>query len=209
MPRSSPAHAAEVRQRILDGADRAFRNEGFRGASLPDIALEAGVSVGLIYRYFPSKEELFLTVCQSRTDAQLNELASALAGIPDPRQRLATAIGTFVTSLTDEHWGPIIVHAWAEADRNPRLRDMLIRLFDQQRGFAAMFIREAIARHEAPPDLDVESLSLAAAILLDGAIAYQAERGSGFDAEAVSRALTDLLGTPLRGPHNQQASNVG
>jgi hypothetical protein len=30
-----------------------------------------------------------------------------------------------------------VIHAWAEADRNPRLRDMLDRLFEQQRGLAA------------------------------------------------------------------------
>ena len=84
MPRTTAAHAAEVRQRILDGADRAFRASGFRGASIPRIAAEAGVSVGLIYRYFPSKEELFLSVCQARTDAQLNELSASLSAIPDP-----------------------------------------------------------------------------------------------------------------------------
>ena len=198
MPRTSPEHTAEVRQRILDGADRAFAAEGFRGASIPDIAAQASVSVGLIYRYFPSKEELFLSVCQARTDAQLNELAAGLARIHDPRERLHAAITTFVESLRDEHWSPIIVHAWAEADRNPRLRDMLIRLFDQQRGFAAMFIREAMARGEASPELDVESLSLAAGLLLHGAIAYHAERGPRFDSEAVTQALTGLLGLPLR-----------
>src|ERR671939_646172 len=94
LPRISPAHAAEVRQRILEGADRAFGAHGFRGASIPEIASEAGVSVGLIYRYFPSKEELFLSVCQARTDSQLDELATVLAEIADPLERLHAAITT-------------------------------------------------------------------------------------------------------------------
>lgn len=198
MPRTSPAHLAQVREQILDGADRAFRTSGFRGTTIPDIAGEAGVSVGLIYRYFPSKEELFLSVCQAKTEQQLDELAVALAGIADPVDRLRLAVDTFVTSLVEEGWGAIVVQAWAEADNNPRLRDLLNRLFDQERGFAAMFIREAIARGEAPTDLDVESLSLAAGMLLNGAIAHQAERGPRFDGEAVARALTIVLGQPLR-----------
>lgn len=198
MPRSSPAHAAEVRDRILDGADRAFRASGFRGTTIPDIAAQAGVSVGLIYRYFASKEELFLSVCQGRTERQLDELAVSLAGIADPVDRLRMAVDTFVRSLVDEGWGAIVVQAWAEADHNPRLRDLLNRLFDQERGFAAMFVREAIARGEAAPELDVEAVSLAAALLLDGAIAHQAERGPRFDAEAVGRALTTVLGMPLQ-----------
>ncbi len=191
-------HAAEMRRRIMDGAKRAFTASGFRGTSVPEIAAEAGVSVGLIYRYFPSKEELFLSVCQASTEAQLNELASGLALIEDPRERLRSVVSLFVSSLTDEDWGAIVIHALAEADRNPRLRDMLQRLFDQQRGFAATFIREAIARGEAPTDLDVNALSLGAAMLLHGAIIHHAERASAFEPELVERAITMLLGSGLR-----------
>jgi len=198
MPRSSASHAARVREQILEGADRAFRASGFRGTSMPVIAAAAGVSVGLIYRYFPGKQELFLSVCQLRTDQQLDELAAMLAAIPNPEDRLRAALDTFVRSLVEEGWGAIVVHAWAEADRNPRLRDMLTRLFEQQRGFAAMFIREAIARGEAPGDLDIEALALGTELLLQGAIAHQAERGTAFDPGAVQRAMTVVLGQHLR-----------
>jgi AcrR family transcriptional regulator len=198
IPRETPAqHAAAMRGRILDGASRAFAASGFHGTVMPAIAAEAGVSVGLIYRYFPSKEELFLAVCARETDAKLDELAGTLGRIPDPAARLGAAIDQFIASL-EGSWGTIIVHAWAEADRNPRVRDMLQRLFDQQRGFAALFVREAMARGEAPPDLDVEAVSLAAGLLLHGAIAYQAERGNAFDGNAVGRAITTVLGAPLR-----------
>jgi len=191
------AHATETRERIMAGAQHAFATSGYRGTSVPAIARQAGVSVGLIYRYFSSKEELFLSVCQQSSEAQLNELAALLAQIQDPRARLRAAVDQFVNSLTDEGWGAIMVHAWAEADRNPRLRDLLVRVFEQHRGFSAMFIREAIARGEAPPATDVESLALAAALLLHGAIAHQAERGPNFDAEAVARAISTALGQQL------------
>lgn len=198
-PRETPAeHAAAVRERILEGAGRAFAAQGFR-ANVPAIAAEAGVSVGLIYRYFPSKEELFLAVCSQQTDAKLDELARTLAGIPDPRARLEAAVNVFVSSLEEESWGAIVVHAWAEADRNPRVRDLLQRMFDQERGFAAMFIREAIARGEADAAIDVEGVSLATGMLLLGAIAYQAERGSAFDPLPVTRAITTVLGAQLQG----------
>jgi AcrR family transcriptional regulator len=186
-----------MRERILDGAGRAFKASGFRATAVPAIAAEAGVSVGLIYRYFPSKEELFLAVCASETEATLDELAASLGQIADPRERLEAAVGQFVTSL-EEGWGAIVIHAWAEADRNPRVRDMLRRVFDQQRGFAAMFIREAIARGEAPADIDTEAVSLAAGLLLHGSIAYQVERGTGFDPDSVRRAIVTVLGAQLR-----------
>ena len=199
MPRATTQHTAEVRQSILDGAHRAFQQSGYRGTSIPAIAREAGVSVGQIYRFFPGKQELFLGVCQERTDLKLNELAVQLSGISDPQERLRAAIHFFVVSLVEDGWGSIVINAQAEADRNPRLRDMLIRLSDQERGFAAMFIRELIARGEAPPELDVTSASLAVALLMHGAIAHQAERGAaGFDADAVERAIVTVLSWPIR-----------
>jgi AcrR family transcriptional regulator len=199
VPRATTQHTAEVRQQILDGAHRAFQRTGYRGTSIPAIAHEAGVSVGQIYRFFPGKQELFLGVCQEQTDLKLNELAVQLSAIPDPQERLRAAIHFFITSLVDDGWGSIVINAQAEADRNPHLRDMLIRLSDQERGFAALFIRELVARGEAPPDLDVPAASLAVALLLHGAIAHQAERGAtGFEPEAVERAIVTVLSWPIR-----------
>jgi len=198
VPRASSEHTAETRRRILDGAHHAFQRTGYRGTNIPAIAREAGVSVGQIYRFFPGKQELFLGVCQEQTDLKMNELAAQLSAIPDPQARLRAAIHFFVASL-DDGWGAIVINAQAEAEANPRLRDMLVRLSDQERGFAAMFIRELIARGEAPPDLDVASASLAAALLMHGAIAHQAERGAaGFDAEAVEEAIVTVLSWPIR-----------
>jgi AcrR family transcriptional regulator len=195
---STASAGTPMRERIMAGAKRAFMASGFRATSVPQIAAEAGVSVGLIYRYFPSKEELFLAVCQASTDAQLDELAAALSQIADPRERLASAIRLFVRSLIEEDWGAIVVHALAEADRNPRLRDMLQRLWEQDRGFAAMFIREGIARGEIAPDVDVDALSTGAALLLHGAIVHHAERGTAFDADLVERAIGTLFSSTLR-----------
>jgi AcrR family transcriptional regulator len=197
MPRTSVEHASEVRQRIIDGCYRAMLAGGYRGTSIPAIAAEAGVSVGLIYRYFPSKEELYLAVCEVATQAHLDELTSGLAEIDDPSDRLLAAVQRFIGSLTDEDWGPIVRHGWAEVDLNPRLGDLLRRRCDQIRGFSAMFIREAIARGEVARDVDVESLSLAAAMLLDGAIAHHAELGDDFDPDAATKAIIGLLSAPL------------
>ena len=149
MPKSDPAHASEMRHRILDGAHAAMLARGYRGATMPAIAQEAGVSVGLLYRYFSSKEELYLDMCEAVTQAQLDELAVQFAEIGDPRERLTRAVELFVQGLEKEGWGALVVAGWAEADVKPALRDLLRRRCDQLRAFAAMFVREAIAR--GPP----------------------------------------------------------
>jgi AcrR family transcriptional regulator len=198
MPRTNAAHATEMRQRILDGAHRAMLAGGYRGTTMPAIAAEADVSVGLLYRYFDSKEELYLAMCEGVTQAQLDELAAHLGSIADPRERLAAAIRHFVESLEADHWGAIVTTGWAEADVNPALRDMLRRRCDQIRAFAAMFLREAVARGEVEPEVDVEELSLAATMLMDGVIAHQAEMGDRFDPPLVERSVISLIGRTLR-----------
>ena len=192
-------HASEMRQRILEGAHRAMLAGGYRGTTMPTIAAAADVSVGLLYRYFSGKEELYLAMCEAVTQAQLDELAVQMSQIADPRERLASAVRYFVDSLEAERWGAIVTTGWAEADIKPALRDMLRRRCDQIRAFAAMFLREAIARGEADPDLDVEELSLATTMLMDGVIAHQVEMGDRFDPDLVRRSVIALAGT-LLGP---------
>jgi AcrR family transcriptional regulator len=198
MPRTSAAHATEMRQRILDGAHRAMLAGGYRGTTMPAIAAEADVSVGLLYRYFDSKEELYLAMCEWVTQAQLDELAAQMGQIADPRQRLARAVGHFVESLEAERWGAIITTGWAEADVNPALRDLLRRRCDQIRAFATMFLREAVARGEVEQEVDIEELSLAATMLMDGVVAHQAEMGDRFDPALVERSVIALIGRTLR-----------
>jgi AcrR family transcriptional regulator len=48
-----------TRAKVLDAATRVFTRRGFAAASMQDIANEADISVGLIYRHFKTKEELF------------------------------------------------------------------------------------------------------------------------------------------------------
>jgi AcrR family transcriptional regulator len=52
----------EKRKLILDAAVRVFARSGYHTSRVADIAEEAGVAHGLLYHYFPSKEEVLATV---------------------------------------------------------------------------------------------------------------------------------------------------
>ena len=88
------ADAQRNRARILEAAERVF---ALQGATVPidDVAREAGVGVGTIYRHFPTKEDLYQAVVISRVES-LVEQARALADADDA----ATAFFDFLRSYT-------------------------------------------------------------------------------------------------------------
>ncbi|HUY61090.1 MAG TPA: TetR/AcrR family transcriptional regulator [Candidatus Dormibacteraeota bacterium] len=197
--RLSPADARAlvVRERILDGAARAFAVTGYQGTTVPAIAAEARVSVGLLYRYFAGKAELFLALCERGLDTELEALAQTLGQIADPRERLERATRAAVEAPELGGASGLFLAALAEADRNPRLRQVLLRRVTLIRELTGRLLREAAARGELPLDLPLEPLVRAIPMLFDGAIVAAATEGPGLDLEAVVGAITGLLGEAL------------
>jgi len=59
VPASSPESVLSERHiRILDAAERVFARAGFHAATMQDVAAEAGMSPGNLYRYFSSKDAI-------------------------------------------------------------------------------------------------------------------------------------------------------
>jgi TetR/AcrR family transcriptional regulator, mexJK operon transcriptional repressor len=76
---------AEVRKgrkydQVLDGARRVFLRDGFDGASVDDIAREAGVSKATLYAYFPDKRLLFTEICRTECRRQTEAAEAEIAG---------------------------------------------------------------------------------------------------------------------------------
>ncbi len=71
MPRTQEANEkirTEQREKILNAAKQVFARKG-RAATMADVAAEAGVSQGLAYRYFKSKEAIFTTLIKQATES--------------------------------------------------------------------------------------------------------------------------------------------
>src|SRR5829696_7361042 len=72
----------ERRTRILDAAERCFVRTGFHRATMQDIAAEAGMSAGNLYRYFPSKDAMVVGLAE-RDRAEVAEDFAALLSADD------------------------------------------------------------------------------------------------------------------------------
>lgn len=69
---------SERRVRLIEAASRVFARQAYDQASMDEIAHEAGVGKPTLYRYFPSKDELFATVFAEVLDGVERRLAAVL-----------------------------------------------------------------------------------------------------------------------------------
>jgi AcrR family transcriptional regulator len=75
--------AAHQRQRILDAAERCFIDRGFHAASMARVAETAGVSAGLIYRYFDGKASIVKAIITRHLESEGTRIFDQMASPED------------------------------------------------------------------------------------------------------------------------------
>ncbi len=106
-PRKQPKQlrAGATVEAILGAAAEAFRDLGFAKASVNAIAARAGVSVGSLYQYYPSKEALLGALATRHTQGVLAELEAALTAAPSTP--LEETVGRVVERMVAFHADPL------------------------------------------------------------------------------------------------------
>ena len=106
---------------VLDGARKVFLRNGFEGASVDEIAQEAGVSKATLYSYFPDKRLLFMEVakieCRRQSDAAIDRIM--LSGPPE--EVLFEAASHMVRFFLSSFGRQVYRICVAESDRFPEL----------------------------------------------------------------------------------------
>jgi len=102
-PLPSP-HVRAKRQRrrveILHAALRAFRERGYHGTTLDDMAEQLGIRKTALYHYFPDKEAI-LYACHRESLAELSRILAGARALESPPERLAYVIREHVRVMTD------------------------------------------------------------------------------------------------------------
>ena len=91
------ARLLDNRGRILASARRLVSEGGWREAQVASVASAAGMATGTVYRYFPSKAELFAEVLGAVSQREVDVLADVAQAEGSALGRLHAAVTTFVT----------------------------------------------------------------------------------------------------------------
>jgi AcrR family transcriptional regulator len=201
MPRVTPAHEQQVRERIVRAAIAVFNDKGYHRATMQDVVRASGLSVGAIYTYFGGKDELFLASCTLSMESGFGELADRLARGGTLADKLGIAVGFFIDGIDPLDPGTpgsatYLVQAWAEASQTATIREMLVRRREQIGAVAQMLLREGVINGDLAPWLDVEAIALGFSAMLDGLLVQRIEDAGSWrreDAERRAFALLELL----------------
>jgi len=88
-------------EEILEAAVRLFAEHGYSDANTQDLADMLGVGKGTIYRYFPTKHDLFLAAAD-RVMRRLNEaIEAAVSAAEDPLDRMANAVRAYLAYFAE------------------------------------------------------------------------------------------------------------
>ena len=87
---------ARRREEILAEATALFAREGYARAKVDDVALTLGLGKGTIYRYFPTKEKLFLAAADRAMEDLQRSILGAVEQFDDPFARIRAAVRTYL-----------------------------------------------------------------------------------------------------------------
>lgn len=145
-----PKIVEDRREQIIDAAMRVFAQKGFTRATNKDVAREAGITPGLIYYYFESKEALLMAIVEARSPLKLLGAVPVEAFAQPPGVFLRFLAQRVLDIVESENFVglmrmmlPEIMHG-----NNPTLVQMALGVIQRILGFIGAFLEKKMASGE-------------------------------------------------------------
>ncbi len=196
---SAPALGEEANRRakLVRVAARLFREKGFDGTTVRDIAHAVGMRSGSPFYHFKSKQEILLAVMEEGLAAGLEATEAALgSGLP-PREKFRALVRSHLSTLFDEghDFIPVLLYDWRALESGNRAK--IIAVKDRFDAIWQAMVRELKAAGLLHTD------SRLARLLVVGAINYMAtwyKRDGSLSLDEVADQTVEFFLGPKRNP---------
>jgi AcrR family transcriptional regulator len=211
VPKISFAQEQQRRAQILSAAMACFARQGYHATSMDDVVRESGLSVGAIYSYFASKEDLFLALSDDRAEqtlAYLNEVFRRPGPMADKSRE---AVDYFFNQLSDDliPLARVNVEFLSEAAKSERINERQQRRCESIRQFLRWLLTEAQQRGEVRADVDVRAAAELMMALNEGILLLSVAGLRKVELEALKPAYVAFLNTGLASPDHSMFSPAG
>ena len=155
----TPKVVEDRREQIIDAAMRVFSQKGFTRATNKDIAREAGITPGLIYHYFESKEAVLKAIIEGRSPLKLiGSLPSQVLNLP-PEVFLRFMVLQVLGIVEGEQFIQLLRVLLPEVIHNPNIAGFGASVIQRILGFLASFFESKMQAGElrqADPSLSAQ-----------------------------------------------------
>jgi AcrR family transcriptional regulator len=122
---------ARTRAALLAAAARVYTRRGFDGATVDEIAEEAGYTKGAVYDHFGSKENLMVALLDEHLAAQIAEQIALFDPSKETAERPRAGADRWMKRLEEDPDAfRLFVEAWVHAQRDEELRDRVVAGFE-------------------------------------------------------------------------------
>jgi AcrR family transcriptional regulator len=143
MPRGEfdrSARRARTRAQLLEAAARVYARRGFDGATLDEVAEEAGFTKGAVYDHFGSKEKLLFALLEEHLSAQMAEQVSLFDVSLETSERPRAGADRWMQELEEDPDAfRLFVEAWQHGQRDAELGQLVVGGIAQWRSMLESF----------------------------------------------------------------------
>jgi AcrR family transcriptional regulator len=189
----------ETQRRLLVAALAVFARRGYGAASVKEIVSQAGCSKGAFYNHFASKEELFLTLLESRLHRNHQRLMELCPWRGDCAQWLSDVFDTLAGFAHGEtHWRALSVEFMAHGMRNPAIGKRIARMHEEFRGMVADTLRQSDVYRSGRMTVDPDMVAACLGALIDGLMIHATMDPETLPSSALADRLQPLLAAWFR-----------
>lgn len=168
----TPKVVEDRREQIAEAAMRVFAEKGFMRATNKDIAREAGITTGLIYHYFDSKEALLKAIIEMRSPAQLvHSMTPEMLALP-PQAMLRLLLLRMLDVVESEEFVQLLRVFLPEAIHNPGISSLGMPSYLE----ATKFLEEYLAAKMDSGELRRADPAMTAQALMSGVMGFVLRR---------------------------------
>src|SRR6204780_3606835 len=190
---------ANTRERLLAAARGVFARSGFHGASVDEIASEAGFSTGALYSNFDGKEDLFLALMERAIAEHAREIADAVGARSSIAERATGGARQWMTmSDREPELLLLFMEFWAYGVRDPDVRPKVAERFAQMRQVLTQLIADGVREFTLELAIPAEQLAVAIDALADGIARQKLADPDAVPDELMGKVLALLFSAATR-----------
>ncbi|MFP7288105.1 TetR/AcrR family transcriptional regulator [Shouchella clausii] len=194
-----PGHA-DTRTRVLEAATRVFSKHGYAGATMDEVAVEAGQTKSVVYWHFANKSDLYLALCERNLNQQARSLPKQVEVMVQAEDRVAAISAWLYEQLVEcmaAPGRPLLFAEFYTSSRDPEVKSKMRGLFEGFYAKVTDVLRQLQERGLIRKDIQAQSLAVYVQTVLNGIVLSWMLAPPGLEMKQFAQEAAELLWSGL------------